>query len=194
MVKQILNYKILFFKTVTMISSAFSSGMNMSLHAILVTICASRGDCCFTATVMASLLGKYCPCNLSFIGPNRQMSEGPKSGLHGGCGRTAQPRLAVCFTVFRLVWGLMLSCCKREVIFFSGLILGVWAFSLVSIAMYWSELMVYSGSRKSRRITSFLSQKIVHITLPSLGCILNFFFNDEFTSHHSTDCHFASSF
>ena len=57
----------------------------------------------------------------------------------------------------------------------------VWAFSLVSIAMYWSELMVYSGSRKSREINSSLSHKAVHITLTAWGCVLNFFLSREFS-------------
>ena len=40
-------------------------------------------------------------------------------------------------------------------------------------------------SRKSRRITPFLSQKAAHITE---SCVLNFFFNGEFTCHHSMPC------
>jgi hypothetical protein len=34
----------------------------------------------------------------------------------------------MCSTVFKLVWGLALSCCKRKVIFFSGLNLEIRAF------------------------------------------------------------------
>jgi len=41
--------------------------------------------------------------------------------------------------------------------------------------------------RKSRRITLFLSQKTVHITIPTEGCILNFFFDGKVTCHHSND-------
>ena len=60
-------------------------------------------------------------------------SEGAKSGLYGGCDRTVQLRLALCFTVFKLAWGLVL-CCKRKVVF-SGLTLEVWAFSLGTVMM-----------------------------------------------------------
>ena len=41
--------------------------------------------------------------------------------------------------------------------------------------------MVLLGSRKSRRITSFLLQKTVQTTLPSEDCVLNFYFDGEFT-------------
>ena len=53
-----------------------------------------------------------------------------------------------------------------------------------------SELMVCLGWRKSRRITPFISQKTVHISLPAEGSILNFFFDGEFTCSHSMDCRF----
>ena len=47
---------------------------------------------------------------------------------------TVQPRLTMCTTVFKLVWGLALLCYKRKV-FFSGLTVEIQAFSLVNIAM-----------------------------------------------------------
>jgi len=80
---------------------------------------------CFTACTTASLVGKCCPRSPSFIGPNKWESEGAKSGLYSGCGKTVHPRLAMCSTVFKLVWGLALSCCKRKVVFFSGLSLDI---------------------------------------------------------------------
>jgi len=40
----------------------------------------------------------------------------------------------MCSMVFKLVWGLVLSCYKRKV-FFSGLTVEIQAFSLVNIAM-----------------------------------------------------------
>jgi len=49
--------------------------------------------------------------------------------LYGGNDRTVQTRLAECSTVFKHIWVLALSCCKRKVVFFSGLTLEVWAFS-----------------------------------------------------------------
>jgi hypothetical protein len=48
------------------------------------------------------------------------------------------------------------------------------------------------GSRKSRKITTFLFQKTVHITLPAEGSVLNFFFDGEFTCRHSIDRRFDS--
>ena len=50
----------------------------------------------------------------------------------------------------------------------------------------------FPGSRKSRRITPFLSQKTVHITLSAEGSVLNFFFDGEFTCRHSMECRFDS--
>ena len=50
----------------------------------------------FTAATMALLLGKCCPCSPSFIGLNRWKSKSTRSRLYGECGRTVQPRLAVC--------------------------------------------------------------------------------------------------
>jgi hypothetical protein len=51
------------------------------------------------------------------------------------------------------------------------------------VAMQRSELMVCPGSRKSCRMTPFLSQKTAHSTLPADGCVLNFFFDGEFSCH-----------
>lgn len=89
-----------------------------------------------------------------------------------------------CTMVFKLVWGLVLLCCKGKTVFFSGLILETWAFNLVIVGMWWSELMACLVSRKSRGITLFLSQKTAHIALPTEGCVLNFLFHGELTSPH----------
>lgn len=75
---------------------------------------------CFTAAVTAILLGKCCPHRPSFISLNR-WSEGVKSAHYSRCVRTVQPRLAVYSTVCKMVPGLALPCCKRKVVFFSGL-------------------------------------------------------------------------
>ena len=90
---------------------------------------------CLMAAVMTSLLGKCCPYSRFFIGPKRQKSEDAKAGLYGGYDRAPQPRLAMCSMVFKLVWCVVLSCCKRKVVFFSGLTLEVRAFSLVTVVM-----------------------------------------------------------
>lgn len=55
-----------------------------------------------------------------------------------------------------------------------------------------SELVVCLDSRKSQKITPFLSPKTVHITLPTDGFVLNFF-SDEFPTCHSMDCCLDSS-
>ena len=57
----------------------------------------------------------------------------------------------------------------------------------VSLTMYKSELMICLHTRKSRRITPFLFPKTVSITLLTEGCIINIFFGEEFTCHHSMD-------
>ena len=106
-----------YFSTVTTISSAFSPTMNKSLHAALVKICTTGGDPLFQSC--------YDGVIASFIISKRWKSEGTKSELYGGCHRTVQPRVAVYSMVFKLIWGLVLLCCKRMVVFFSGLALGV---------------------------------------------------------------------
>ena len=68
-----------------------------------------------------------------FFDLNKWKSGCAKPGLRGRYGRTAQPRLAMFAMVFKLVCCLMLSCCKRKVVFFSGLTLDVQAFSSVSV-------------------------------------------------------------
>lgn len=77
-------------------------------------------------------------------------------------------------------------------VFSSGLTLEGQAFSLVNInaMMQWSEIMVCPSSRKSRRILPILE---AHITLPTEGCVLNFFFSVKFTCRHSMDYHFYYS-
>jgi len=106
-----------YFSTVTTISSAFSPTMNKSLHAALVKICTTGGDQLFQSC--------YDGVIASFIISKRWKSEGTKSELYGGCHRTVQPRVAMYSMVFKLIWGLVLLCCKRMVVFFSGLALGV---------------------------------------------------------------------
>ena len=119
----------------------------------------SEATHCFPAATTA--LGKCCPCSLSFIGPNRCNSEDGKSGLYSWS-RAVQKRLAMHSTVFKLVWGPALPFCKREVVFFSGLTLEFWAFSLVGIATRFSELMAVLDSRKSRRIPSPIPEDNAH--------------------------------
>jgi len=120
---------------------------------------------CFTAAIMVLLLGKCCPHSPSFIGLIRWKSEGSKSRLYGGCGRTVQLRLAMCSTVFELIWDQALLCCKRKTVFISGLTREVLTLSSASTVMQWSELIVCPGSKKSGRITPFLRKKRASIYL-----------------------------
>ena len=71
---------------------------------------------CSTAFMMVLMLERCCPHSPSVIGLNRWKSKSAKPGLYSGCDRTVQPRPAVCSTVFKLVWSLVLSCCRRSMI------------------------------------------------------------------------------
>ena len=73
---------------VTAISYAFLPVMDKSLHAVLVKICTEVTHC-FTAAVIALLLGKRCPHSPSFISLSGWKSGAAKSGQYGACSRTA---------------------------------------------------------------------------------------------------------
>ena len=159
--------------------------VNKSLHATFVKICTNGGDSLFHSSYDSITARKMLPVHSIFHCSEQIEFRKHQIRITQWCGRIVQPRLAMCSTVFKLIWNVELSCCKRKVVFFSGWTLEVRAFSLVSTAMQRSELMVCPDSRKFGRITPFLSQKAVHITLPTEGCNLNFFFDGEFTCHHS---------
>ena len=67
--------------------------------------------------------------------PEEMEVKGAKSELNNEWSTAVQTRLAMYSTVFKLVWGVTLSFCKSMIIFFSGLKLEVWDFSLVSVVM-----------------------------------------------------------
>lgn len=110
----------------------------------------------FLTAVMMALSGKCCPRSPSFIGQNRWKSEGAKSGLYGGCDRAVWPNFATGIIVLQEKSFLLL-----------------WPHSGNS-GLQLSIMVRVDSSRKSKRITPFLSQKAVYITLPSDGCILKF--------------------
>ena len=151
-------------------SNAFSPAMNQSLHTTLIKTCTSRGDplshSCHNNIVM-----------LSIFHHSKQMKV--RRCLYGGCGRSVQP---ICSMVFRLVWGLVLSCCKRKVVVFSGLTLKFKPSAQSASCFSGQELMVCLCSGKSRRISPFPSQNTVQVTSPTEVCILTFLFNGKFTS------------
>jgi len=99
----------LFFNTFTTLSYVFSPAMNNSQHTILINICTSRNPllhCCHNGTTARK--------TFYFIDPNRWKLKAAKPKIYGGCGRTVQPRLAVCSRVFKMLWGQELLCWKRK--------------------------------------------------------------------------------
>ena len=147
---------------------------------------------CFTAVMTVSLLEKWCPCSLSFIGPNRSKSEGTKSGLYGRCGKTVHPRLAMSITVTKLVWSLALLYCKGKAVFFSGLTLEIRS---LSYSVSWSRSQAWwFGHVLGNPEGSPLSYPKSQCTsLAIKGCILNLFFHGKFSFWHSMECCFDSS-
>jgi len=134
------------------------------------------------------LLGKCYPHSLSFISLHRWKSEGTKSRISGACGRTVQPRLTACSMIFQLIWGLVLSCCKRKVVFFSGL---TW---MLETSAQCCDVAVRvagcPGSRKLRDHSFPVSKESAHHYINST---LYLFFSGEFACHHSMDCFDFSS-
>lgn len=98
-----------------------SPEMNKRLHVTLIIICTGGGHPQFHSCCDSIILGKHCLCSSSFIGLNRSKSGGAKSRLYSGCCTSVRPRLATYSMVFKLLWGLVLSCSKWKVFFFSGL-------------------------------------------------------------------------
>jgi len=135
LIEQILGYKPLFFDVVTTIGYALPPVMNKSLHAALVKICTSGGGLLFHSSYDSFVARKMVSTQSIFHWPEQMEVRRGQIGLYGGCGKAVHPRLAMCSTVFKLVLGLALSCCKRKGVFFSGLTLEIRVFSLVSVAM-----------------------------------------------------------
>jgi len=129
---------------------------------------------CFTAALMALLLGKCYPHSPSFIGSKRYKSEGAESRLYAGCGRTAQPWLAMHSTVFKLIWGLALLCCQEKHCHLLWPDLECSSFQLSQHHDVVFRVEGLFGFQDIQRVTPFLSQKAVHITLPTKDCIFSF--------------------
>ena len=105
-------------------------------------------------------------------------SEGTKCRLYSGCHRTVQPRLASYYMVFKMIYGLALSCCKRRVVIrpdSGSLILQLSQHLEVVVGV--DDLSVFQEIQKNHSFPF-----LVHITLPTECCFLNLFFNVEFTS------------
>jgi len=126
----------------------------------------------------ALLLGKGCPRNPSFFSPHRWKSEGTKCGE---CGRTVQPRLAVCSTVFKLAWGLVLLYCKRKVLLWPD-----WKLepSAQSVSRWSSQSRWFVWDPRNPE-GSLLSNPKRPITLPTNSWTLSLMEN---SCYHSMDC------
>jgi len=172
-----------FFNIIMTTIYAFLPAMNKSLHAMHIKT--NGDDSLFHSCYDGVITRKVFPMQSIFHQPEQMQVRRHKSGLYSVCGRTVQTRLAMCSTVFKQGWSLVLPCCKRKV---SGLI----GNSSLQLSQHHNvvELTVCLSSMKSKRITSFPFQNTVRITLAAEGCILNFFFQGEFTCHHSMGCCF----
>ena len=85
----------LFCNVVTTVNYAFSPMVNKCLHAVLEKQPAPvEMTRCYTSAMMLLLSGNCCSCSPSFIGPDRWKSEGAKSALYTGYGRTFHQRCA----------------------------------------------------------------------------------------------------
>lgn len=112
--------------TITLtISYAFSPAVNKSPHAAVIKCAALEVTHWFSAAATTVSLGKGCLCSPSFINTNGWKTEGTKSRLYCGYGRTVQAKLAMCSMIFKLPLGLALSLFSRKVVFFSDLTLEI---------------------------------------------------------------------
>ena len=95
--------------------------------------------------------------------------------------------------VLRLVWGLALSCCNKNLdISKAGQTLCILAFNFFNVLMQTSELIVSPLDMKSTSITPALSQNTVAITFPANCWDLTFFERNEVGWRHSIDALFDS--
>ena len=158
---------------VTAVSCALSPAVTESLHAMLVKICTSRGDplfhsFCNNVTAREMLLLQ------SIFHWLEQMKVRRCQITTTWCMWYDSP--AKIGSVFQgLQIGMMLSACVA-IEWLSSL---AWLCkfkpsSLISIMIPESDLIVYPGSRKSRKITPSLSQKAMNITLSDDGYVLTF--------------------
>ena len=99
--------------------------MKKCLHAALIKISVSGGDPLFCNCYDGVIARKMSPHTLSFMGLNIWRSEGAKSGLYDGCGRTVQTRLAVCSTVFCRYGAWCYHVARERFMFYSCLALEV---------------------------------------------------------------------
>jgi len=145
---------------------------------------------CFTAAMTVSLLGKCYPYIPSFTSPNRWKSGGTKSIQYSGCGRTVQPKFAMCSIVFNLVWSLALSCCKRKAIYLwpdcGSLSLQL---SQCHDSVFRVDLSGFQETQKDHPLP-ILKDSVHCFTCWGLSWT---FFDGEFICCQSIDCYFDSS-
>jgi len=144
----------------------------------------------FRVAMMTSLLANCSPHSPSFIDPRKWKSESARSELYSGYGRTVQSRLAVCSMVFKLVWDLVLLCCKiKFVVFFSDLTLEFQALNLehCSVAVRVDGLSGFQEIQKDHPFP-IPNDSVHHFTC--WGLSWTFSSMGKFICHHSMDCCF----
>lgn len=96
----------------------YHSTPHIHCQQLHIAISDEQEPACCTCAAMTESSGKFCACSPCFINLNTWKSEGSKSRLYDGCGRVVQPNFEQCSMVFKLVWGLVLLCCRRRFVSF----------------------------------------------------------------------------
>jgi len=192
LIEQILSYKTLFFNIVTTNGYALSPAMNKSLHATLIKFCTSGGGTLIHSSYDGIVARKMLPMQSIFHQPEQMEVRRCQIQTIWWVWYNSPA------TIDNVLHSLQTGMGPGNIMLQEKGRLLLWSDSgnlslQLSQRHNVAELMVCPGSRKSRRITPFLSQKTVHITLPNEGSVLNFFFDGEFTCRHSVDYRFDSS-
>jgi hypothetical protein len=108
--------------------------MNKSLQAALVKICTSRGGPLFHSSYDGVVVRKMSTQSIFQSVRTDRRQKGPNPDYTLGVVRQST-RTGNVPHGLHTGMGLALSCCKRKVVFFSGPILEIRAFSLVIVAM-----------------------------------------------------------
>ena len=129
LIDQILSCKTLFFIIVTTISYAYLPVMNKSLLATRVKICTSGGESLFYSCY-DDIIAKILPMQPIFHGPKQMKVRRCQIWTTWWLWWNSSAKIVNMLYSLQTGMGLAFSCCKREVVFFSGLTLKVQALSL----------------------------------------------------------------
>lgn len=132
-----------------------------------------------TFSITMSSVPHFFPWMTSWQSPKRCNSEGARTGLCGGWGRTVHLSVVIVSCVFKLVCCCGLSCWKR----ISASFLWDWTLlkcfcKVLKVWMYRFELVVWSHCVMLTEVTSCASHKTVAMTFPAEGVSLNFLFQE----------------